>query len=165
MSPSNRYFDWLVGLVGGSDPHNQLFLQVAHNVTFYEVIPNDINRAEDGLALREQYPYPTGLGDCTFLEMLIALSNRVQENLFEYQTSTKHSAGYWFWVMVDNLSIDEFMGDPGSLEERLIAVVERRYDASGDGGLFPLEDPPVDQRRTEIWYQMMYWLEEFDTYE
>jgi hypothetical protein len=36
----------------------------------------------------------------------------------------------------------------------------RLYTTSGYGGLFPLEEPKEDQRKVEIWYQMMAYLGE-----
>ena len=32
-------------------------------------------------------------------------------------------------------------------------VIDRDYDASGFGGIFPLRRPAEDQRKVELWYQ------------
>ena len=37
---------------------------------------------------------------------------------------------------------------------RVDDVLLRRYDQSGNGGLFPLEMARLDQRKVQLWYQM-----------
>jgi hypothetical protein len=32
-------------------------------------------------------------------------------------------------------------------------IMDRRYERNGQGGLFPLRKPAMDQRDVEIWYQ------------
>jgi hypothetical protein len=43
-------------------------------------------------------------------------------------------------------------------------VKNRDYETDGHGGLFPLRNPPEDQRQVELWYQMGHWMAENDLY-
>lgn len=129
------------------------------------LVPNDDNRVEDGRDLRHEFieenhvnPDPEWMGiGCSMLEMLIGLSRRLA---FE---SEGESRG-WFWILLENLEISEYTDayykdvDEKTIDTILDQVIWRTFDHDGRGGLFPLEDPPDDQRDVEIWYQMSHYL-------
>lgn len=137
---------------------------------YYSILPNDQNRAKDGILLRdiEDGPdYTDYYGPCSVLEMLIALSKRM-----DYEIS---GSGYdvtykdLFWEMLDNLGLMKFddlaiMYDArtNELDYILTNWIERQYSPDGSGGIFPIKkwkrgvDTP--QTKVEIWYQMMKYL-------
>lgn len=67
----------------------------------------------------------------------------------------------WFWDMIVNLGLDR-MDDWGfdydSFDETMERLLNRKYDKNGYGGLFYIEGTRIDMRKTEIWYQLNYWL-------
>lgn len=167
----SRYLSWLQTLIGPS-VHNrnparsysllaeQLFMR-----SFEWSVPNDDNRIEDGRDLREEFLAESGarrdrrfLGaDCSMLELLIALARRAE---FE---SSKDSYT-WFWQMIDNIGLrictDDVYSDEihDVVDDMLDQVINRTYEASGRGGLFPLNRPDKDQREVELWYQLQAYL-------
>lgn len=165
-----NYFEYLVSLVPFLGRNYNILLRVAHTVSFYELVPNDTNRAVDGLELRDRYhsafgTWPDVPDYCTFLEMLIGLSIRMNDQT--YAVNHADMSSYWFWKLMENLGVtdyhDESWETPGAIESLVIrfgTVVERRYEPNGNGGLFPLRNPNKNQRTIELWYQMMSWLEE-----
>ena len=89
----NDYFLWLCGLVEGvPDRSRKLeFLKYLHEKVYYSDFPNDGNRADDGKSLREKYfywvkhdeDYPVWGDPCSVLEMLVALSGRIDFILYD----------------------------------------------------------------------------------
>lgn len=165
------YLIWLHEQVGDVKVRSRtrtywdLFLQL-YKIEFVWFVPNDDNRAEDGVYLREQFmeeremdifdvdPDWLGLG-CSFLEMMIALARRLS---FE----AEGEPSLWFWHLIENLGLenctDRSKYDQGKAEEIVNTVIWRTYDYDGRGGLFPLRHARSDQRETEIWYQMNEYL-------
>lgn len=130
-------------------------------------IGNDDNRLADGLELRNEFASGFGptvrrgmedLGPCSFLEVLIGLSRRLE-------FAAGGSAPGWAWHLVTNLELDR-MSDPLSdakkrrVHDILETVIKRNYRPDGQGGFFPLAFPDEDQTRIEIWYQMHAFIEE-----
>jgi len=173
---SRRYFRFLNRLIGQDKAKvYSILINYLHSVTFEPLIPNDDNREEDGLQLRDQYldeegpTGPSSLPDepCSMLEMMIGLSKRMEFELGGGQY--EHPAAYWFWVLIDNLNLtlqtdDNYRRDlPASkdyMEVIVYNLVHRTYSRNGDGGLFPVHKTRKDQRRVEIWYQMNTWIME-----
>jgi hypothetical protein len=170
------YFEWLcqqISSVGSDDP-SLSFIQVCgqmHSLEFNDRVPNDDNRAAEGVELRSEflssltgitiYDYAelSHLGKCTILEMLIALTRRA-----DFIVEMGQAA--WFMKFLENLGLLRF-SDDRFLERDTVRVLkalvkfnERRYSTSGDGGLFPLREPENDQRRVELWYQMAAYMKE-----
>ena len=95
------------------------------------------------------------------LEMLVALSLRCENDIMG--TQGEDNTRQWFWDMLDNMGLDYYDNsrwNPTAVQRILNNVIFRRYDWNGNGGMFPLKNPPGDQRRVEIWYQMGSWLSE-----
>ena len=171
MLPTNKYNRWLRGLVEKNPgPSYHILFDMAW-ATFYEYhIPNDDNRAEDGLKLRERFELESSLrlpdlGECNMLEFLIALAIRLNESVYDYNNPDQTS--YWFWELIKNLQIDVYDDNwpfnkiHFNINQVFIRLNERLYGSNGGGGgLFPLEEPTADQRYVEIWYQMMAYLNE-----
>ncbi len=178
----SEYFDWLYSLIKGQRGYRKLCIEL-HKKAFRWFVPNDDNRCEDGLYLRTLYADEHGLdgshlevkyffkGPCTVFEVLVALAQRVEFIKYEPENRTNQTSR-WFFEMVENLGLTRF-SDSYSREDRfdeltetkideiLEVLMDRTYDESGRGGLFPLKKrAPKDQSRVEIWYQLMYYLDE-----
>lgn len=164
----DQYFTWLYGEVAdararqSSRTYWNLFRQL-FSTEFAWFIPNDDNRAEDGRELRHEWAVKTGaevdlnwlhLG-CSFLEMLIGLSRRLE---FE----TNESCRDWFWHLIGNLGLTGYHDlsnfKSEDVEDITYAVIFRTYSRNGQGGLFPLRRTRKDQTKTEIWYQLSEYL-------
>jgi hypothetical protein len=127
-------------------------------------LSGDDNRAEDGKELRREFLLMGHIPDhvewrtllpCSVFEMLIAFSRRAELN-------SNTSAKDWFWEMLSNLNLAEVNDSEDVSSEEIQEVLEhfmwRNYTADGDGGLFPLRQPPSDQTQQEIWHQFCDYL-------
>lgn len=165
-SLEERYFVWLCSKLctpNEAFTHWRL-MEAFHKKEFVWVVPNDDNRITDGVRLRSEFLSDQSdmtevfepLG-CSFLEMLIGLSLRLEYN-------SERAAELWFWELVDNLCLVEYSDkrtfDPSIVEDVLDQVIWRTYKWTGHGGLFPLRKPKGDQTHKEIWDQMMEYLQE-----
>ncbi len=170
MLSVNKYNRWLRGLVEMPGPSHDILFDMAW-VTHYEYsVPNDDNRAQDGLKLRERFEYETSiklphLGECRILEFLIALAIRLNESVYDHEDPNLEPD--WFWTLMINLDLDtyndsyDFTRIHGEIQDTFGRLNRREYDSDGgNGGLFPLENPDKDQRGIEVWYQMMAYLQE-----
>jgi hypothetical protein len=164
----NLYFNWLCAKIyynQNSTPSLTYWrlLRILQNTEFVWLISGDDNRAEDGLELRVEFLLESDIPDipewrrnpgCSLLEMLIAFSRRAQ---FSTGTTSKE----WFWEFIRNLDLIEF-NDASLTYEAVEGILNqfiwRTYEANGNGGMFPLDDPKQDQRKVEIWYQFCDYL-------
>ena len=173
------YFHWLCELVD-IEQENRSYWLIAkdlHRKAFTYIVEHDENRASDGIELREEYlhevNYPRYVsidGECSVLEMLIALARRLDfETSDPYDTTDIFDrTSYWFWELMDNLGLIVFSDDvyveyEGMTQvDRIVDILlNREYEEDGSGGgLFPLNYYSEDQRDVEIWYQMNAYLAE-----
>ena len=173
---SNEYFEWMYHLVCNNQYNKVSYrklLSYLHTVKFYAIIPMDDNRRKDGISFRYRFGTENGysndyikeyldIRDCSVLEMIIALSFRVEEQLasdFNYGNRT----GQWFWNMIVNLDLgcmNDKNFDISYCEYVVNNFLERKYARNGKGGLFTIENPPEDVRNVEIWCQFMWYLNE-----
>lgn len=178
----NAYFEWLCNIVSGGlfaeDVSYRKLLMQLHSTPFFFTIPNDKNRANDGIDLRfrfgldqtdgfarraedlaDQLSYD--LKDCTVLEMLIALSLRCEENIMD-DAEIGDRTVFWFWRMISNLELNGMTDDQYDrdyVEKRLQTFLHRNYAPDGEGGLFYLPGIGTDLRRVEIWTQLLWYLD------
>lgn len=165
------FFSWLYSKVANErerSPRRTYWklLRTLHRREFTWLVPNDDNRALDGIELRRLFveerldtcgSSPWFEVACSFLEMLIALSLRM-----EFETGTR--SDLWFWHLLSNIGISQYTDHDWSLETEhrvddiLDTVVWRTYRVDGRGGLFPLEFPAQNQTKVELWYQMSAYL-------
>jgi len=166
------YFEWLYGQVGSVTNRNPsrsywTLTRQLYTTEFTWFVPNDGNRVADGMALRIEFMEQYGVDveetwmelGCSFLEMLIALSRRAafQDGKPPYE---------WFWIMVDHLGLRKYSDDrlnrqnDPRIAKVLRRVNERKYEANGRGGLFPLKRPHMDQTEVEIWGQLSAYIVE-----
>lgn len=156
----------------------------------------DENRAGDGIHLRAQYCnenwkamedpsnlddfctiLPTG-NDCSVLEMIVAFSKRIDEEVM-YDSSCGDRSGIWCYRMFENLRLLRYDDDhysKSAVSRILSKFMNRKYDWNGRGGLFyiPLSEEQIqsyfewipnyklDMTNTELWQQMGIWTQLYD---
>ncbi len=172
----NEYYDWICDII---DDHNasmySKLLRYLFDREFEYIIPRDENRAVDGIDLRhrfarekhiDNYIVDDALEDkpCSILEMMTALCIRIEESIMsngDYGDRTQ----YWFWEMIFNLGLRN-MTDSGYndrvVEQIVTRFIERRYSPNGRGGLVTVYRPGTDLTKVELWYQVMWYLSEFE---
>ena len=162
-----EYLVWLseksgIELEGNPDDTYRSLLEQMNRKEFVWSVPNDDNRLEDGLYLRVLFNLEVGGGEvsgyCSFLEVLVALAENLAFQLSEESDNT----GYWVHDLLVNSGLllysDSYyqssISTPSKVDNVLNRIMFRRYNFDGRGGLFPLQDPPEDQRAVELWYQL-----------
>lgn len=153
------YFNWLtVKVMPLNSSIYQGLLLVLHRTEFHWVLIGDDNREADGLDLRLDFLAETNYykdrlwfdTPASVLEVLIALAKDCSDQ-------TGISVERWFWKFIENLRLEEYRhisdADVPRIQQILETWLYRLYSPSGEGGLFPLDAPPRDQRKVEIWYQ------------
>lgn len=175
------YFRWLKKEFledhEGEPDGYSLLIEQMYRKAYYFIVPNDENRAEDGLYLRDQYLSTAGRnngkvpeGPCSFLEFLIGVSIRLSEMLIDGEPIPVNE---YFWELAGRLQLTEFTDDTYSDDSTMFAVdlimtdyMDRKYCRDGSGGLFPLRRSRRNQTKVEVWYQLnAYLLENPDFFE
>ena len=178
LDVQNDYFDWMCDLVckdrfADTNSYRKL-LSCLHNIEFRYRIPNDSDRASDGVFLRHRYslfvdkycPIPYYVqdcleGPCTVLEMMVALAIRCEETIMD-DPSYGDRTGQWFWKMVVNLGLGSMTDDRfdrAYVTDVIISFLDREYEPNGRGGLFTVRNCDRDFRKIPIWSQMMLYLD------
>lgn len=173
-SVEQDYFHWLCEMVH-IDHGNGSWWLVAKDLHRHKFVPyldRDENRALDGLSLREQFLESEWFttrnlldGDCSVLEMLIALAQRMDFETSDVYEGCEDKTAYWFWEMLDNLGLTAFddesyveLEGQTYVDQIIDKFVDREYRYDGEGGIFPLNHSNRDQRNVELWYQMSAYL-------
>lgn len=168
------YWIWLRNLIGANNPESHrsryfMLLWKLQETEFYWTVDYDANRAEDGKDLRGYFSEATGKdastldGPCSLLEMMVALSRRYDGEVGDVNSSNVPDI---FWGMIERLGLgvmDDEKYDIETVDSILTCLMDRTYCTDGKGGLFPLKNPPKNQRKVEIWYQMQAYIIENDT--
>lgn len=158
---AEAYFEWLLPQLRDRVT-TRTYRDIAwimFEMEFVFLIPNDDNRIQDGIDLREEFHpgwvpgYPVSI-----LEVLIALSRRLA-------FAAEGSAPGWAWQLMRNLELDKMydpLGRRRSIRAREIleGLVWRNYRPDGQGGFFPLAFAEEDQTKVEIWDQMGAYVDE-----
>lgn len=170
----NEYFEWLYnyvckGRVHNGVSYNKLF-KLLHSIEFTFTIPNDINRARDGVDLRYRFSLykdnelimkVLDNGPCSVLEMIIALAIRCEETIMD-DPRYGNRTSQWFWNMLRNLDISD-MSDDIFDEKYVLDKIDdflfRRYEPNGKGGLFYIRNCAYDLRDEDIWTQLCWYLD------
>lgn len=166
------YFEWMYNLMCGerfarSITYRKLFT-LLHNTEFVYFIPHDENRAEDGIALRYRYCLDNECenleycldGPCSVLEMMVALAIRCEERIMSDPEKGDRTS-QWFWDMIRSLglsSMTDYNFDEWTAKDCIWKFLNRKYSPNGKGGLFTINRWNRDARDTEIWYQLMAYL-------
>lgn len=162
----NLYFNWLCAKVihtevpTPSNSHWKLMRKL-YTTEYVFVLPNDKNRADDGVELRLDFLREARVRDeepwhhepCCVLEMLIAFAYRAN---FQFEEVTPQE---WFWFFLGNLGLADFVDanyNEAIVTDILDRFVWRTYRFNGAGGsILPMKNAPRDQREVEVWYQMV----------
>lgn len=172
---SDEYYYWLLDIIDDKSYPEERYSEVLNKLfetEFYDLVPNDCNRTEDGYALRERFASDIGQHvyyvmdalpfGCSVLEMMIALSIKWEDNI-AWDPDEGDRTSKWFWIMMDNLGLTFYRDDRYDQEEVeniLYSFLERKYCTDGRGGLFKVNNPNIDMRKAEIWNQMNYFFDE-----
>lgn len=159
-----EYFEWLYNLVCGERYTSKIsyrkLLTYLHHTEFTWLLPNDQNRAEDGINLRYRFTEELP-GSCSVLEMMIGLAIRCEEWIMDnpnYGNRTRQ----WFWSMISSLglgSVHDERFDEAYVKQIVIRFLNREYQPDGRGGLFTIRNCEYDLRDVEIWYQLCWYLD------
>lgn len=170
-----RYFEWLCSKVKADrEPeymHYHCLLSDLFNQEYRWdfAMESDANRADDGINLRRLYFQESGdkitwadrKFSCTILEMLIAMSIRIEMDIMGNPGEDRPER--WFWEMLGNLGLMTMTDNnynPDYVAEVIHKWMARQYGKNGNGGIFPLKKPASDQRAVPIWEQMGAYLVE-----
>lgn len=177
MDLYGEYYNWLLNKIEFGN-FTELYIGLLRRMfgtAYFSALPIDENRASDGKDLRYFFCEETGynlddlnfaVGDsCTVLEMLIAFADLIaNKELGDAEKGDRTPD--WFWRMVKNLGLLDYPGEYLPLELRLEVTtiiqnwLNRNINYDGSGGLFPLKNPPGDERKVEFLYQMRAYLNE-----
>lgn len=177
MEDLNRlYFEWLCHFVydGSSPTKYDKLLSALHDISFVAVLPMDDNRSADGIELRYRFGYEKGVQQpivaseldnrqCSMLEMLVALCLRCEESIMansEYGDRTSQ----WFWNMIVNLGLGKMTDEHFDINETrsiILRFMNHEYGPNGEGGIVRVYNRG-DLRNVEIWYQVMWYLTQFE---
>lgn len=163
------YLRWLAPQIRDEQQQGREYwdlLSIMFEKEFDWFVPHDDNRLVDGTDLRVTFCYSQHirgdalrhLGPCSFLEVLISLSQRLA-------FAAGGTAQGWAWQLLINLELDG-MSDPLTrrkirrVDHILNTVIQRTYDPDGYGGFFPLTQPDEDQTQKELWHQMAAYINE-----
>ena len=173
----NAYFEWMIRLVCDGKYSRRLswrkLFRLLHETEFIYILEMDGNRADDGTDLRYRFAYEAGYDEsivdstlnirpCSLLEMMVALAQRCEEHITDDPESGNRT-GKWFFEMIESLGLmdmDDGHFDKIIASDILNRFMRREYRRDGRGGLFTIGDGIHDMRAADIWYQMMWYLNE-----
>lgn len=136
-----------------------------HETSFVAIVAYDENRSADGKDLRGEFldyvgedaPESWSSYPCTMLELFVVLARKLAFEMDEEDS-------YWFRHLLENVRLDGYDDESFKPEDAFVIaqtlyfIIWRKYDKRGSGGLFPLKEPPCDQRDVELWYQLNAYL-------
>lgn len=174
------YFQWLLdkiftGVKEDSGREYTSLMLYLFDTVFYWSIPQDENRHDDGINLREVFfdeyceagnclsvdekELIFNPKNCSVLEMMVALAIRSESIM--YDPDAGNHTGVWFWAMITSMNLQD-MTDSNFNEtyvrECVRMMLDREYYPNGEGGLFTIWNCKYDLRDVEIWYQMCWYL-------
>lgn len=174
----SEYFEWLMdlseSLCTNGASYKKLF-EYLYSREFFSDVGRDSNRMEDGKELRLKfsensdkynyadiykylYNYP-----CSVFEMMVALAYRCEDIMYDFKLGDR--TDIWFNEMLRSLHLENMTDDifdQDYVEEVIDRLIEHKYKRNGDGGLFTLNNPRKNMQKVEIWYQMCWYLAEYD---
>lgn len=165
------YFNWLIGKIKGV--YYEELLWTMYDTDFKAPDESlDHNRVVDGLRLRDEFKAETRgnfkvkTGPCSFLEMLIALARRLEFDVMQESKYGDRTVD-WFWMFIENMGMSQATNEMWNLtweryvSRRLGKIQRKTYTRNGTGGLFVVnEHPDEDLRQIDIWWQLMWWVDE-----
>mgnify|MGYP006872972190 CR=1 FL=1 len=167
----DMYFKWLLRKIetrGIRIKSYEKLLEMLFETEFIWVVDMDVNRALDGVELRREFglmrhgEYILGDSPCTLLEMMVALSSRIESGIM-YDPEYGDRTGYWFWKMIENLGLksaknENFM--PDYVEDLLENMMERTGKYIQKDLFFCSTFNFQKWHKMEIWQKMTAWINE-----
>lgn len=170
---SRIYFEWMSRVVTKDTVNEDIYtnlLQELYETPFIFVVPMDENRYNDGINLRSEFAYETNKDPeiifealetrpCTVLEMMIALTIRINNIMDDIEVGDRFKS--WFWGMVDNLGLYGMTNERYSSEFVDLVIskfLNRQYRNEGAGSLFPNAHNLPNYNQIQIWDQAMHYL-------
>jgi hypothetical protein len=171
-----QYIEWLSSLVL---PDRETFKQykklmtALYSTEFKWIMDLDEDRYSDGYDLRYRFTSENNLSAyevdellcghsyCSVLEMMVALTIRMEDDIVGGDPRFGNRACLWFQTMLTSLHIIHMVNNSFDLIEfkhRMDIFLNREYAYNGDGGLFTINNPREDMRKVYIWYQMNWYL-------
>lgn len=161
---SNSYYIWLLDRIGLLQEKYSAYgrlLQYLFNTDYIYVLNGDRDRAEGGKNLRVVFSNSENIyiedvknGECSVLEMLVALAFHVADN-------SRLSPTTWFIEMINNLGLNDYSDtyfDADSVDSILNVWMNRLYDHDGHGNIFKVVNFHGDMRTMPTWDQMNAYL-------
>lgn len=155
-----EYTRWLLARMGASRVETLWLCHCLNDIEFYFLMPDDSNRAQDALEIRQDYisegGSPIVSSTPTVLEALVGLSERA--TIMDYDPAWK-----WFCLFIKNLGFDYLSDDNWSQDaERYVRStvrkwLDRRFSPSGVGSPFR-GNGTYDVTRTSMWYSLQWYL-------
>ena len=168
---NDEYFRYLCELIdvtrfARQNSYRNLLMHL-HNIEFTWFVPNDDNRADDGIQVRRRFALSRndiGLqrylnGPCSVLEMMVGLALRCEE--WMDNTDFGNRTGQWFWGMINNVGLSSMRDskfDREYVDDVIARLLNRQYEPNGKGGLFTVKHCNHDLRTVEIWCQLSWYL-------
>lgn len=176
------YFSWLTHIIDdkyylkGRDPSK--LLQYLHSVNYFYVNSVDSSREEDGLGLRHYFAHERGIPilmcdefmegkSCSVLEMLVALSVRAAERVFNDPKDPEPLTGKFFWNMIQTIGVNSMIQnfDAKEADEKIMRLLQRDYEHDGKGGLFCIPNCSFDMRTVSVWFQLSWYLDYLENHD
>lgn len=155
------YYNKLLCILNGlpSDRYSKLLWRL-HNSEFIWVHPGDQNRYKDGVYLREYFGFDF-INPGSILEVLTAFASRIDN---EYIGSPgEQRPDIIFMEMLRNLNLlrmDDDHYDEDEVYTILDVWMHRRYFFDGKGSIFQIRNPIRNQRKIDMWSQMLDYISE-----
>lgn len=161
-----QYLIWLCRLE--KMRHYEDLFEILHDTTFTYTLERDENREGDGYALRDDYMIPAEFEvyredfnhqRCSVFEMLIGLAIRVDREYIG-DPAEPHPEKF-FMEMIKNLGLDRyryFEPNRDNIVKKLEEWMNREFSRDGRGSPFPVKHDVRDQRKLEMWDQMLSYL-------
>lgn len=172
------YFEWMVSMLIPNINKRTEYSNLLVALDGAEFLPSmdmDYNRLNDGISLRYRFGIENGFDrfsisnyldnrSCSMLEMMCALSLRIEETIM-LDPEIGDRTWFWFQEMISSLGLLEQTNEnfnPNWILFKINVFNKRQYNSNGCGGLFTIDDPTVDVRKLEIWYQMNLYIKQID---
>lgn len=168
---ASRYFNWLVRRVSTREQAKKYskLLEELDMIDFEYVGNLDLNRVADAVEMRAKYEQDNHLERVTrpvsCLEVFVALAIHCEDGVMgEWDKGDR--TGDWFWIMMENSGLiryDDRHYDEEMVLEIIDRIMKRKYNRDGsNGGLFYIPDISRDLRKTELWSQLMWYLNHYN---
>lgn len=171
------YKDWLYFLAFEDEIERERYSLLLDNLShtiYCSLNPRDTNRIYDAIDFRYRFGAELNIPreiidrelkdhDVSVLEVMISLSFYCYENVSQYSLSCQMDTSSWFKDMLKSLGLFN-MNDQNFnydiFEERMKKFLKGDIYPNGRGGLFTVNNPTVDMRNLELWYQMNHYINE-----